>query len=89
MNLYAETAPLQGKPGEPYHRLQLTYYYLNGATVHRLKQTKSWMKADLYLFQLVTTEKQISKRISWSIYFIRLFHKKCEKMQKKNEISTI
>jgi len=41
MNLYAETAPLQGKPGEPYHRLQLTYYYLNGATVHRLKQTKS------------------------------------------------
>ena len=64
MNLYAETASLQGKPGEPYHRFQFTYYYVTGATVHRLKQTKSWMKADLYLFQLVITEKQFSKRIS-------------------------
>ena len=41
MNLYAETASLQGKPGDPYHRLQNTYYYVTGATVHRLKQTKS------------------------------------------------
>ena len=64
MNLYAETASLQGKPGEPYHSFQFTYYYVTGATVHRLKQTKSWMKADLYFLQLVITEKQFNKSIS-------------------------
>ena len=41
MNLYAETASLQGRPGEQYHRLQFTYYYVTGARVNRLKQTMS------------------------------------------------
>ena len=41
MNLYAEAASLQGRPGEQYHRLQFTYYYVTGAVVHRLKLTKS------------------------------------------------